>query len=167
MSFKVILLFNKQPYLSYRELGRTPVERLLRKRTIFNVEYLSCKTWQFYFYAKTLIMRCHLTILAGIHVDPKFFRSSPGFVYRTQSDPGFAYPVGSSPGFFNSDRSDPIRSNPGFVNTPLVMLLDVKFAWVTTSPPPPPPPPTLWWKPLIGAPLRHFPVACLFVCPHL
>ena len=121
MYFKVILLFSKQLYLSYCELV-TPVEHPLRKRTVFNVECLSCKNWQFYFYAKTLIMRCHLTILAGIHVDPNFFGSSPGFVYRTQSDPGFVNPVGSSPGFVNPVRSDPIRSDPDFVNAPNTLL---------------------------------------------
>ena len=84
-------------------------------------------------------MRCHLTILAGIHVDAKFFGSSPGFVYRKQSDPGFVNPVGSSPGFINPVRSDPIRSDPSFVNardmscfSPLAQKQDgMQEDWVT------------------------------------
>ena len=65
-------------------------------------------------------MRCHLIILAGIHVDLKFFGSSPGFVCRTQPDPGFVNPLGSSPGFVDPVRSDSIRSDPDFVNAPSV-----------------------------------------------
>ena len=71
------------------------------------------------FYAKTLIIRYHLTVLAEIHVDPMFFfGSSPGFVYRGQSDPDFVNPIGSSPGFVNPVRSDQIPSH-----LPILVLL--------------------------------------------
>ena len=123
MYFKVILLFRKQPYLSYRELGRlgTPVEhRSFTKKEPFVTLRLQLQNLAVLFVCLNFDyeLRCHLTILSGIHVDAKFFGSSPGFFYRTQSDPGFVNPVGSSPGFVNPVRSDPIRSDPGFVNAP-------------------------------------------------
>ena len=54
-----------------------------------------------------------MTILAGIY---GFFGSDPGFVSRITSRPGFVNPVQYGPGFDNAVRSDPIRSDPGFVN---------------------------------------------------
>ena len=113
MYFKVILLFNKQLYLSYRELGclGRPVEHL-RKRNIFNVECLSSKMGSFIFILKIWLWDFTWLFWRGFMSIRCFFGSSPGFVYRTQSDPGFVNSVGSSPGFVNPVRSDPIRSDP-------------------------------------------------------
>ena len=61
------------------------------------------------FLYQNLIMRCYVTILAGIYDDPTFFGSGPGFVNRTQSDPGFVNPFRSGPGFVNPIRSDPVQ----------------------------------------------------------
>ena len=127
MYLKVILLFRKQPYLLYRELGRLgmPVGTSFtkkKKKNIFNVECLSCKTWQFYFYAKTLIMRCHLTIWREFMSIQSFLDRlrvlsigrNPIQVLLIRSDPVWVLSIRSDP-----VRSGPIRSDPGFVNARL------------------------------------------------
>ena len=58
-----------------------------------------------------------MTVLTQIYDDPTFFGSGPGFVNRTQSDPGFVNPVRSGPIRSWFCQSDPIRFDPGFVNT--------------------------------------------------
>ena len=52
-----------------------------------------------------------------------FFGSDPGFVSRITSRPGFVNPVQSGPGFVNPVRSDPIRSDPDFVNALEILLI--------------------------------------------
>ena len=39
-----------------------------------------------------------------------------GLFNRIRPDPGFVSPVRSDPGFVSPIQSDPIRSDPGFVN---------------------------------------------------
>ena len=114
--FKVILLFD----YTFRIVSLGPLWNIFYEKKITFLSLgasMGCKNWQFYFYFKTLIMRCHVTILAGIHVDPVFFfGSGPVFFYRTQSDPGFVNPVRSGPDFSNPVWLDLIRTDPDFVN---------------------------------------------------
>ena len=54
-----------------------------------------------------------------------------GLFNRIRPNPGFVNPVRSYPGFVSLIRSDPIQSDPGFVNGPLYW---VEFV-ITDSPP--------------------------------
>ena len=47
------------------------------------------------------------------------------FFNRIRADPGFVSPVRSDPDFVSPIRSGPIRSDPGFVNGPAQLCLEI------------------------------------------